>query len=215
MPSGPSDITFAVGDGVRQMTYVELAADRGISAMSAERGSVTKGRLMATETAPLIGPSQSRFAGDVLWLGFTGFVFALILLIVCWPLSVELPVHNPPGAAAGKPTFGLTSEANTRSASAAPLPALARGDRITRADALLTPSGDVGEETSNVAPPSAIATLGEPAGDSLMPPDRAPQVAQSASAPAAVSSPGTHRLPQHKPRARPVAAKEPPQLTPR
>jgi hypothetical protein len=159
-------------------------------------------KMMATETAP--GPSQSRLAGDVLWLGFTGFVLALILLIVCWPLSVELSAHNPPGGAAGKPTSGLASGTNPRSAPAAHFPALAGGDRITRPDALLTTSDDAGKETSNVAAPSAIATLGEPAGDSLMPPDRSPQVAQSAFAPAAVSSPGTHRLPQHKPRARPA-----------
>jgi hypothetical protein len=37
MPSTPSDITLAVGDGARRMTYPELAAVRGISALSAER----------------------------------------------------------------------------------------------------------------------------------------------------------------------------------
>jgi hypothetical protein len=37
MPSTPSDITLAVGDGARRMTYAELADVRGISAMSAER----------------------------------------------------------------------------------------------------------------------------------------------------------------------------------
>jgi hypothetical protein len=30
MPSTPSDITLAVGDGARRMTYAELAAVRGI-----------------------------------------------------------------------------------------------------------------------------------------------------------------------------------------
>jgi hypothetical protein len=33
----PSDISLAVGDGARRMTYAELAAVRGISALSAER----------------------------------------------------------------------------------------------------------------------------------------------------------------------------------
>ena len=32
-----SDISLAVGDGARRMTYAELAAVRGISALSAER----------------------------------------------------------------------------------------------------------------------------------------------------------------------------------
>ena len=147
---------------------------------------------MAIEATSVIGPSRPRLVGDVLWLGFTAFVFAVILVIVCWSLSVELSAHNPPGVAAGKPTAGLTQP-----------------------DALPTPAADIGEGSSNVAPPSPIATLSEQAGASLTPPDRSPQAAQAASAPAAVNSPGTHRLPQHKARARPVAPKEPPQLTPR
>ena len=170
--------------------------------------------MMATEATPVIGPSRPRLVGDVLWLGFTAFVFAVILMIVCWSLSAELSARNPPGAAAGKPTSGLTPETSTGSASAEPLPAPASGDRITRPGALLTPSDVVGEGSSNVAPPSPIATPGEPAGAGPTPPDRSPQAAQAASAPA-VSSPGTHRRPQHKARTRPVAPKEPLQLTPR
>jgi hypothetical protein len=37
MPSGPSDLSLAVGDGARRMTYAELAAVRGISLPSARR----------------------------------------------------------------------------------------------------------------------------------------------------------------------------------
>jgi hypothetical protein len=37
MPSTPSDISLAVGDGARRMTYAELAAVRGTSQASAER----------------------------------------------------------------------------------------------------------------------------------------------------------------------------------
>jgi hypothetical protein len=37
MPSTPSDITLAVGDGARRMTYAELATVRGISLPSARR----------------------------------------------------------------------------------------------------------------------------------------------------------------------------------
>jgi hypothetical protein len=79
---------------------------------------------------------------------------------------------------------------------------------------LPTPADVVGEGSSNVAPPSPIATPGELAGASLTPPDRSLQAAQAAPATAAVSSPGTHRIPQHKPRPRPIAPKAPPQLTP-
>jgi hypothetical protein len=37
MASSPGDLALAVGDGARRMTYAELAAVRGISALSAER----------------------------------------------------------------------------------------------------------------------------------------------------------------------------------
>ena len=169
---------------------------------------------MATKAVPAIGASRPRLVGDILWLGFTAFVLAVILVIVCWPLSAELSVHNPPGAVANQRTASLASGTSTGSVVPAPLPAPAGGDRITRPGALLTPAADIGESSSNLAPPSPTATLGELARASPTPPDRLPQASQSASAPTAVSSPGTHRLPQHKPRARPVAPKEPPQLTP-
>ena len=164
---------------------------------------------MGIEATLPIEPSRSRLAGDVLWLGFTAFVFAVILVIVCWPLSAQLSAHNPPGVAANRSTAGLAMGTSTASAAATPLAALAGGDRIARAGALPTPTANIGEG-SNVATPSPSATLSEPAGASLTPADPPPQAAQSASAPAAVSSPGTHHPPQHKPRARPVAPKAPP-----
>ena len=170
--------------------------------------------MMETEATQFIGPSRSRLAADILWLGFTAFVFAVILAIVCWPLSAALSVHSPPDATANQPAASLTSGTNAGSASVTPLPALAGGDRITRPGALPTPADVVGEGSSNVAPPSPIATPGKLAGASLTPPDRSLQAAQAASATAAVSSPATHRMPQHKPRPRPVAPKAPPQPMP-
>jgi hypothetical protein len=166
--------------------------------------------MMATNAVPVIGASRPKLAADVLWLGFTAFVFAVILVIVCWPLSAALSVHNPPDPAANQPAANLTPGTSAGSATAAPRPALAGGDRITRLGALPTPADVVGEGSSNVAPPSPIATPGELAGASLAP----LQAAQAAPAAAAVSSPGTHRISQHKPRPRPVAPKAPPQLTP-
>jgi hypothetical protein len=168
---------------------------------------------MGIEATLLIGPSRSKLAGDVLWLGFTAFVFAAILVIMCWPLSADLSVRNPPGVAASKPTAGLTLGTSAASAAATPLPALAGGDRIARDGALPAPAANIGDG-SNVAPPSPTATRSELTGPSLTPPDRSPQTAQSASTPPAVIGPGTHRLLQHKPRARPVPPKAPPQPTP-
>jgi hypothetical protein len=124
-----------------------------------------------------------------------------------------LSVHNPPGAVANKPTASPTPGASTGSVARAPLPAPASSDQIMRPGALLTPAADIGVGSSNLAPPSPTDTPGELAGASRTPPDPSPQAAQSAPVPGAVSSPGIHRLPQHKPRARPVASK-PPQLTP-
>lgn len=169
---------------------------------------------MATKAIPVIGASQPRLAGDVLWLGFTAFIFTAILAIVCWSLSAALSVHNPPDAAANRPTASLTSGAGADPLTAAPPSTLAGGDRITRPGALPAPANVVGEGSNNVAPPSPIATPGELAGASLTPPDRSLQAAQATPATAAVSSPGTHRMPQRKPRPRPVAPKAPPQLTP-
>jgi hypothetical protein len=229
---------------------------------------------MATKAVPAIGASRPRLVGDVLWLGFTAFVLAVILVIVCWPLSAELSVHNPPGAVANKPTASLTPGTSTGSVALAPLPAPASSDQITRPSTLLTPAADIGVGSSNLAPPSPTGTPSEPPGASQTPPDRLPQAtqstsvpgasqtppdrspqaaqstsvpgpsqtppdgspqaaqstsvpgpsqtppdrspraAQSTSLPGAVSGPGTSRLPRHKPRARPVASKQPPQLTP-
>jgi hypothetical protein len=168
---------------------------------------------MGIEATLLIGPSRSKLAGDVLLLGFTAFVFAAILVIMCWPLSADLSVRNPPGVAASKPTAGLTLGTSAASAAATPLPALAGDDRIARDGTLPTPTANIGDG-SNVAPPSATATRSELTRPSLTPPDRSAQTAQFTSAPAAVVSPGTHRLLQHKPRARPVPPKVPPQPTP-
>jgi hypothetical protein len=170
--------------------------------------------MMETEVTQFIGASRPKLAADVLWLGFTAFVFAAILAIVCWPLSAALSVHSPRDAAANRPAASLASGVSAGSATAAPLPAFAGGDRITRPGALPTPADVVGEGASNVVPPSPIATPGEPPGASLQHPDRSLQAAQAAPAAVAVSSPGTHRMPQHKPRPRPVAPKVPPQLTP-
>src|SRR6516162_7688704 len=93
--------------------------------------------MMATNAVPVIGESRPKLAADVLWLGFTAFVFAVILVIVCWPLSAALSVHNPPDAAANQPAANLTPGTSAGSATAAPLPALAGGDRITRLGAFL------------------------------------------------------------------------------
>ena len=87
---------------------------------------------MATKAAPLTGANRPRLAGDILWLGFTGLVLALILGIMCWPLSAELSPRNTASAEPAKPSVSLASGAGTSSAAGAPLPALAAGASITR-----------------------------------------------------------------------------------
>ena len=87
---------------------------------------------MGTKAAPIIGASRPKLAGDLLWLGFTGFVLALILGIMCWPLSAELSPRNTASAEPAKPTASLTPGAGASSDATSPLSAVAASDSTTR-----------------------------------------------------------------------------------
>ena len=58
---------------------------------------------MATKAVPAIGASRPRLVGDVLWLGFTAFVLAVIFLTIvlvivalgAWPGSVARRRGHP------------------------------------------------------------------------------------------------------------------------
>jgi hypothetical protein len=77
--------------------------------------------MMLTKAAPpLIRASRPGLAGDTLWLAFTAFVAAVILVIVSWPLSAELSTHNLLGTAAGKPPAVSPLGRNAGSAVVAP-----------------------------------------------------------------------------------------------
>ena len=158
---------------------------------------------MATKAAPIIGASRPRLAGDILWLGFTGFVLALLLGIMCWRLSAELSPRNTASAEPAKPTVTFPPGAGTGSIATASLPALAAGTSITRLGAL----DDTNQGSSSPAPteqaPAKLSRL------NLEPPS-----AKSASPTSAAHNPAAHRLRPHHPRVRPHAPEDVAQLTP-
>jgi hypothetical protein len=162
---------------------------------------------MATKAAPIIGASRPRLAGDILWLGFTGLVLALILGIMCWPLSAELSLRNTASAAPHEPTATFASGAGTSSAATAPLPALVAGGSITRLGALMTSTDDPseGSHSPTTADPgratSSLLSPGSPSG-------------QSAHPASAAHSPAATRSRPHHPLVRPPALGKDAQLTP-
>lgn len=161
---------------------------------------------MGTKAAPIIGASRPKLAGDILWLGFTGFVLALLLGIMCWPLSAELSLRNTASAEPAKPTATLPPVAGMGSTATASLPALAGGTSITRQGGLMTPSDDTKEGSSSPAPT-------EQARAKLSRLNLEPLSAKSAP-PTSAHHPAAHRLrPQHA-RVRPHAPENVAQLTP-
>ena len=161
---------------------------------------------MATKAAPIIGASRPRLAGDILWLGFTGVVLALLLGSMCWPLSADLSPRNTASAEPAKPTATLPPGAGTGSTATASVPALTAGTSITRQGGLMTPSDDTKEGSSSPAPT-------EQARAKLSPLNLEPS-AKSAPPTSAAHNRAAHRLrPQH-PRVRPHAPENVAQLTP-
>ena len=162
---------------------------------------------MATMAAPIIGASRPRLAGDILWLGFTGFVLALLLGIICWPLSAELSPRNTASAEPAKPTATLPPGAGMGSTATASLAAFAAGTSITRQGGLMTPSDDTKEGSSSPAP-------SEQARAKLSRVNLEPPSAKSAPATSAARNPAAHRPRPHHPWVRPHASEDVAQLTP-
>ena len=170
---------------------------------------------MPTEAAPTAGESRVGFAGDILWLGITGIVLALIIGIVCWPLSAELSPRLLAGSNSDKPIYSLTPETGASSAAAgAPSGALSV-NRLPLPGASRTTADEIGKRSSSTILTTSMAApteLGEIKLSLLDPnPDRppgglldyknltlappGPQPSQSASA----SSPA-HQLGPRRPR---------------
>jgi hypothetical protein len=62
--------------------------------------------------------SRMRFAGDILWASVTGFAFAAIIGILCWPISAVLSPRILAGATpASRPSEPLSGRARVPSAS--------------------------------------------------------------------------------------------------
>ena len=74
--------------------------------------------IKASPTVKAIGPKP---IGEILWLAVTLVEFAVIMGIVCWPLSAELLPHLAAGATAGNRSVSVVA-APSASAEAAPSP---------------------------------------------------------------------------------------------
>jgi hypothetical protein len=180
---------------------------------------------MPSEAAPTAGASQPMLAGDILWLAVTIFAFAVIMGIVCLPLSAGLSPSFVAGAGAGGPTASALPEASASATLVAPT-FIYSVNRVSLADASPTMAGEVGEGLNSDATRTSIAAPVDPAAvkpplrdpitdrppseplanrAELIPIPRGPQPARSASASPPVHQSDLRRLRQPRQRMRPAA----------
>lgn len=178
---------------------------------------------MPTEAASIDVGRRLRLAGDILWLGISAGVCALIVGIVCWSLSAE----RSPGAAAGRPTATVTPETNASSA-AVSLPPTGAVNRIPSPDLSSTTALSGGLPATAIAPPTEHAGIKSPlrdptadqlptpalANERLAPAPSKPQPAQSATVSQAAHGVGPHRPSRHKQRGRPAPPRTGTELVP-
>ena len=172
---------------------------------------------MPTEAASIAVGHRLRLAGDILWLGISAGVCAVIVGIVCWSLSAE----RSPGTAAGRPTAAVIPDTSTGSAAVSPSPTFGTNRTLAPGS-----SSSMADASRGDGPSTSVAALTEPAGiksqrgdpiadqpqtsapanhDALATPLSGLQPAQSASAAPASHGLGPRRPPQHHQRARPAA----------
>jgi hypothetical protein len=112
--------------------------------------------------------SRMRLAGDILWLAVTGFAFAAIIGILCWPISAVLSPRILAGATPASPTVRAALGTG-----ASPVGiTLASGysaNRIAPPVEPLTTVEEDSERASNVASITSIAAPTEPNGAKLSP----------------------------------------------
>jgi hypothetical protein len=143
--------------------------------------------IKASPTVKAIGPKP---VGEILWLSVTLVEFAVIMGIVCWPLSAELLPRLATGAAAANRSVNVvpTTSAST---DAAPLPTYSV-NRAPLPDAAL-PSVDLAVAVEGSSGSALTSALGAQAASSEAqplprdiggpaPPARRPQQARSDSA---------------------------------
>ena len=100
-------------------------------------------------------------AGDVLWLVVTGFAFAAITVILCWPISPVLSRHIV------APTVKAAPETTGASAVGITLASVYNANRIAPPIAPLTTVEKVDERVSNDASITLTAAPMEPNGTKL------------------------------------------------
>src|SRR4029077_264809 len=76
---------------------------------------------MAIEPSPAVKAIGPKPVGEILWLAVTLVAFAVIMGIVCWPLSAELLPRLAAGAASANRSVSVVA-ATSASTDAAPSP---------------------------------------------------------------------------------------------
>ena len=99
-------------------------------------------------------------AGDVLWLVVTGFAFAAITVILCWPISAMLSRHIVAPTVKAAPATGASAVGIT-------LTSVYNANRIAPPIAPLTTVEKVDERMSNDASITLMAAPMEPNGTKL------------------------------------------------
>ena len=172
---------------------------------------------MPSKAAPGFGASQVRLVGDILWLAVTVFAFAVIMGIVCWPLSTELSSHPVAGATASIPNAGVIPEPSARATLVTPSSRSDGGREIPLPGSALTMAGEVGEGSSSIVSTASPAALTmHPGADrppnrpaitqaELIPPPHGTQPALSAKASMGVRQTDPHRLRNPHQQTRPAA----------
>jgi hypothetical protein len=138
---------------------------------------------MRTEAALAVEGHRPRLAGDILWLGVTASVSAVIVGIVCWSLAAGFFAS----AASGRPTDAVvTAEIADTSTGGVP---------TTSIPAKPEPA----DIKSSLRDPLAVRLPNPPLSDSgaLVSVPGASQPTQSASVPPAAHALGPHRPVQH------------------
>jgi hypothetical protein len=176
---------------------------------------------MPTKAEAISGSGRMGFVGDILWLGVTAFVLALIMGIVCWPLSAELLPRLLAGQVSNKPTPRIIAETGASAAAAGapsgaltvnrlPLPGtppptadgVGEGPSSTILTTSLAAATELGEIKLSLLDPNNDGLLGKQLPDrkKLAQAQPGPQPSQSASASSASPQPGPRRPRQpHQP----------------
>src|SRR5262249_1455961 len=80
------------------------------------RGGTSVGSIVAIKASPTVKAIGPKPIGEILWLAVTLVEFAVIMGIVCWPLSAELLPRLATGAPVGNRSVSVVAATSARAA---------------------------------------------------------------------------------------------------